>query len=147
MLIREATAADVPALVELLRDDTLGALRESTPDDPVYAEAFAAIAGDPNQTLAVAELDGEVVGTLQLTIIAGLGRKGARRALIEAVRVRSDLRSRGFGRQLVVWAVERARTAGCAMVQLTSDKSRVDAHRFYTGLGFSDSHVGFKLML
>jgi GNAT superfamily N-acetyltransferase len=145
--IRPATEADVPRIVELLRDDALGVQREGPPDDPVYQQAFAAIDADPQQTLAVGVLDGSVIACLQLTIIPGLGRRGARRALIEAVRVRSDLRGRGLGRQLIAWAVEQARAADCVMVQLTSDKSRVDAHRFYSSLGFSDSHVGYKLML
>ncbi|WP_460406927.1 GNAT family N-acetyltransferase [Actinophytocola sediminis] len=144
--IRRATVADVPAIVAMLADDPLGATRES-PGDPAYAAAFAEIDRDERQYLAVAELDGEVVGTLQLTFIPGLSRRGATRALIEAVRVRADQRGAGLGRRLAEWAIEQARSRGAAMVQLTTDASRVDAHRFYEKLGFVPSHVGMKLAL
>lgn len=145
--IRRATAADVPAIVAMLADDPLGATRE-TPDDPApYEQAFARIDADPAQHLAVAERDGNVVGTLQLTVIPGLSRRGMTRALIEAVRVHRDERGSGLGTQLVEWAVEEARRQGCAVVQLTSDATRTDAHRFYERLGFEASHVGFKRML
>lgn len=118
--VRRATAEDLPEIVAMLADDPLGATRES-PDDPApYREAFARIDADPNQHLVVAERDGRTVGTLQLTVIPGLSRRGASRALIEA------------GRQ------------GCALVQLTSDATRVEAHRFYERLGFEASHLGFK---
>jgi GNAT superfamily N-acetyltransferase len=145
--IRRATRADVPAIVTMLRDDQLGATRESTPDDPVYLDAFDAVAADPHQWLVVGVLSGSVVASLQLTIIPGLSRRGARRALIEAVRVRSDQRGGGLGATLIGWAVEKARAEGCVMVQLTTDRSRVDAHRFYERLGFEASHFGYKLML
>jgi GNAT superfamily N-acetyltransferase len=145
--IRRATRADVPAIVEMLRDDHLGATRESQPSDPVYLDAFDAIAADPNQWLVVGVLSGSVVASLQLTVIAGLSRRGARRALIEAVRVRSDQRGGGLGAILVGWAVERARAEGCVVVQLTTDRSRVDAQRFYERLGFEPTHLGYKLML
>jgi len=145
--IRRATAADLPAIVGMLADDHLGALREAAADDPAYAAAFAEIAADPHQWLVVGELADEVVAMMQLTIIPGIGRKGARRALIEAVRVRSDLRGGGLGRSLIRWAIDTARAEGCAVVQLTSDKSRTDAHRFYDSLGFTASHVGYKLAL
>lgn len=144
--IRRATAADVPAIVAMLADDPLGAARES-PGDPVYAAAFAEIDADERQYLAVAEVGGEVAGTLQLTFIPGLSRRGATRALIEAVRVRSDFRGGGLGRRLAEWAVAEARARGAALVQLTTDASRVDAHRFYTRLGFQPTHVGMKLTL
>jgi len=145
--IRRATAADVPAIVAMLADDPLGATRE-TPDDPApYEQAFARIDADPAQHLAVAERDGTVVGTLQLTVIPGLSRRGMTRALIEAVRVHRDERGSGLGTQLIEWAVEEARRQGCAVVQLTSDATRTDAHRFYERLGFEASHVGFKRML
>ena len=145
--VRRATREDVPLIVAMLRDDPLGATRESTPADPVYASAFEAIAADPHQWLVVGVRAGEVIATLQLTIIAGLSRRGARRALIEAVRVRSDHRGGGYGQTLVRWAVDKARDEGCVMIQLTTDKSRVDAHRFYERLGFTDTHVGYKLAL
>ena len=96
--------------------------------------------------LMVATSGAEVVGTLQLTFIPGLSRQGATRALIEAVRVRSDQRGSGLGGKLIEWAVETARSRGAAMVQLTTDASRVDAHRFYERLGFSATHVGMKLI-
>jgi GNAT superfamily N-acetyltransferase len=145
--IRPAVAADVPTIVSLLADDALGAAREANPADPRYAAAFAEIARDPRQLLVVGVLDGAVVATLQLTFIPGLSRQGAVRALIEAVRVKGDLRGRALGRQLITWAIDEARARGCAVVQLTTDKSRVDAHRFYEALGFEASHVGMKLML
>ncbi|MEO3767625.1 GNAT family N-acetyltransferase [Streptomyces sp. B8F3] len=147
LAIRRATAADVPAIVAMLADDPLGATRE-TPDDPApYDDAFARLAADPGQYLAVAERDGRVVGTVQLTVIPGLSRRGATRALIEAVRVHREERGGGLGTQLIEWAVEEARGRGCAVVQLTSDATRTDAHRFYERLGFAASHVGFKRML
>ncbi|GGS51719.1 GNAT family N-acetyltransferase [Actinokineospora fastidiosa] len=145
-MIRTASAADVPAIVALLADDPLGAARER-PGDPRYAAAFAEIAADPNQVLVVAERDGEVVGTLQLTFTPGLSRLAALRATIEGVRVRSDQRGAGLGQELVEWAVERARERSAALVQLTTDRSRPDAHRFYERLGFVPSHVGMKLDL
>ncbi len=145
--IRRATATDVPAIVALLADDPLGATRENPDDMTEYLRAFRDIDADPHQTLVVAEREGEVVGTLQLTIIPGLSRQGTTRALIEAVRVRSDQRGVGLGAHLMQWAVDEARRRGCRMVQLTSDRSRVDAHRFYHRLGFQDTHLGFKLML
>jgi len=143
--IRRATAEDVPEIVAMLADDPLGAARES-PGDPAYAAAFADIDADPRQLLAVAAVDGSVVGTLQLTFIPGLSRRGSTRALVEAVRVRSDQRGSGLGRRLTEWAIETARSRGAALVQLTTDASRVDAHRFYERLGFVPSHVGMKLV-
>jgi GNAT superfamily N-acetyltransferase len=131
----------------MLADDPLGATRE-TPDDPApYEDAFVRIDADPGQHLVVAERDGRVVGTVQLTVIPGLSRRGATRALIEAVRVHREERGGGLGTQLIEWAVEEARRRGCAVVQLTSDATRTDAHRFYERLGFAASHVGFKRML
>jgi GNAT superfamily N-acetyltransferase len=146
MEIRRATARDVPAIVEMLADDPLGARRER-PGDPAYAEAFKEIDSDPRQLLVVAEVGTEVVGTLQLTFIPGLSRLGASRALIEAVRVRADQRGTGLGGRLIQWAIDTARTRGAALVQLTTDASRTDAHRFYERLGFQATHVGMKLPL
>ncbi|HEX4704191.1 MAG TPA: GNAT family N-acetyltransferase [Pseudonocardiaceae bacterium] len=145
-VIREARRDDVPAIVAMLADDPLGARREQ-PGDPAYLAAFGEVAADPRQLLMVADVDGEPVGTLQLTFIAGLSRRGATRAQIEAVRVRSDLRGAGLGADLVRWAIDTARERGCVMVQLTSDNSRVDAQRFYRRLGFEVTHVGMKLPL
>lgn len=145
--IRLATIEDLPAIVRMLADDPLGASRETDPGDLRYQSAFLEIAADPQQKLMVGVRGAEVVGTLQLTMIPGLSRQGSRRALIEAVRVRSDQRGLGLGRKLIEWAIEESRTAGCAMVQLTTDSSRVDAHRFYESLGFEGSHLGMKLAL
>lgn len=152
--IRRAERADVPAIVALLADDPLGALRER-PGDPAYLAAFDDLAADPRQLLVVAETNagpadttgGEVVGTLQLTFLAGLSRLGATRAQVEAVRVRSDQRGGGLGRRLLLWAIDTARDRGCALVQLTTDVTRTDAHRFYRALGFEPTHVGMKLRL
>jgi len=145
--MRRATEADVPAIVTLLADDELGAKREFPNDIAPYLAAFAAIDADPHQLLDVAELDGEIAGTMQLTFIRGLSHRGATRAQIEAVRIASDLRGQGLGTTLIAWAIEEARRRNCSLVQLTSNNSRTDAHRFYTRLGFTQSHAGFKLQL
>lgn len=147
--LRPARREDVLAIVAMLADDALGALREdmSEPLPQVYYDAFDELARDPNNRLLIAEKDGAIVGTLQVTFIRGLSRKGMRRALIEAVRVASGRRSEGIGEQIIRAAIDLARTEGCAMVQLTTDKSRKDAHRFYERLGFTASHEGMKLML
>lgn len=145
---RRAVRADLPRLLELIADDVLGRNREGVgSDDPAYQRAFDAIDRDPNQRLLVAELDGRVVGMLQLTFIPGLSRRGAWRANIEAVRVDSGLRGRGIGAWLIGCAVATARAHGCRLAQLTSDRRRTEAHRFYGRLGFSDSHIGFKRVL
>jgi GNAT superfamily N-acetyltransferase len=144
--IRRATAEDVPTIVEMIANDQLGARRER-PGDPRYLEAFKEIDADPNQLLAVLDKDGEVVGTLQLTFTRGLSRLGMKRATIEAVRIRDDQRGEGIGQRFVEWAIDVAREHGCGLVQLTTDASRVDAHRFYERLGFTASHVGMKLAI
>jgi GNAT superfamily N-acetyltransferase len=145
--IRPATAADVPAIVAMLADDPLGAKRESPEDLATYLAAFERVAADPGQHLVVAVRDGRTVGTLHLTVIPGLSRRGAGRSLIEAVRVRRSERGNGLGTQLIEWAIEESRRQKCVLVQLTSDASRTDAHRFYERLGFAATHVGFKLPL
>jgi GNAT superfamily N-acetyltransferase len=147
LVIRRATASDVATIVAMIADDQLGATRESTDDLTPYLAAFEQIDTDPNQLLIVAERNDEVIGTLQLTIIPGLSRRGSTRGLIEAVRVAASARGAGLGSRLIQWAVEESRTRGCALVQLTSDKTRTDAHRFYTNLGFENTHEGFKLKL
>jgi len=145
---RRATLADLPRLLELLADDTLGKNREATgSSEDCYVQAFIAIDSDPNQHLLVGELAGQVIAMLQLTFIPGLSRRGALRANIEAVRVDSALRGHGIGNWLMREAIQLARERGCSLVQLTSDKSRTDAHRFYHRLGFVCSHAGFKLKL
>ncbi|AGS70613.1 GNAT family N-acetyltransferase [Streptomyces collinus] len=145
--IRRATAADVPAIVGMLADDPLGAQRESPDDMTPYLAALERLAADPNQHVVVAVREGRVVGTLQLTVVPGLSRKGATRSIIEGVRVHADERGSGLGTRLIEWAVEESRRQECQLVQLTSDNSRTDAHRFYERLGFTASHVGFKLPL
>ncbi|WP_098456590.1 GNAT family N-acetyltransferase [Sanguibacter antarcticus] len=145
--IRAATRDDIPAIVRMLADDPLGASRETPDDRAPYDAAFDRILAEPQHRLVVAERDGIVVGTLQLTIVPGLSRQGANRGLVEGVRVDSSARSGGLGTQLVAWAIEAARASGCTLVQLTTDASRTDAHRFYERLGFVGSHVGFKLAL
>lgn len=147
LVIREATLADLPAILALLAKETIPVDRETDPADPCYRAAFDEIAANPNELLVVAELDGRVVGTLQLTFLLGLSFRGRWRGQIEAVRIAEDLRSRGLGAQLINWAVERCRERGCFMVQLTSNLSRADAHRFYERLGWAKSHAGFKLKL
>lgn len=149
LAIRRATEADLPAIVAMLADDGLGAGREdaSLPLAPGYLAAFAAIAADGNQFLVVAELDGAAVGTLQLSFIPGLSHKGAWRGQIESVRIASGHRGTGLGQRMFEWAIAECRVRGCSMVQLTTDKSRNDAHRFYGRLGFAASHEGFKLKL
>jgi GNAT superfamily N-acetyltransferase len=145
--IRRARREDVESIVRLLVDDQLGAGRDSADDLGPYLKAFEDIDADASQHLMVADLGGEIVGTLQLTIIPGLARKGALRGQVEAVRVRGDQRGGGLGGKLMDWAIGESRRRGCALVQLTSDQSRVDAHRFYLRLGFVASHQGFKLTL
>ena len=147
--IRRATRSDLPAIVHLLADDPLGAAREAdvSPLPGTYFTAFEAIDADPNQELVVVEAEGRVIAVLQLTFIPYLTYQGSWRALIEGVRVAADRRSSGIGRRLIGWCIERARQRGCRMVQLTSNKSRADAIRFYESLGFVASHEGFKLNL
>jgi GNAT superfamily N-acetyltransferase len=141
--------ADLPDIVRMLADDMLGAKREeyASPLPESYCAAFEAIVRDPNNELVVGELDERVVAVLQLTCIPNLSRRGSWRALIEGVRVDSSVRSGGVGRRLVEWAIARAREKGCRLVQLTSDKRRRDAIRFYESLGFVASHEGMKLEL
>lgn len=147
-VLRRATAGDTDAVIALLADDPISAARgdvASADDRPAYAEALLEILAEPSNDLLVVELDGAIVGTLQLTSIPGMARRGARRLLVEAVRVRSDLRSSGIGSAVMRWVGERAAPAvGAAMVQLTSDAARTDAHRFYEKLGYIGSHLGFK---
>lgn len=145
--IRPASRDDIPDIVAMLADDTLGATRESPEDLSPYQSACERLQRDPNQLLVVAESEGRVVGTLQLTIIPGLSRKGSTRSIIEGVRVHSSQRGHGLGARLIEWAIEESGRQGCQLVQLTSDSARTDAHRFYERLGFTGSHVGFKLQL
>ncbi len=148
--LRRAVLEDLPSIVALLTDDPLGAARDGADNAEAlhpYARAFESIDADAAHLLAVAEFDSRVVGTLQVTFIPGLARRGALRAQIEAVRVHADLRGSGLGRAMVGWAITEAQHRGCGLVQLTSDKHRPEAHRFYSELGFIASHEGFKLAL
>jgi GNAT superfamily N-acetyltransferase len=147
--MRRATRQDVRRIVEMLADDAIGAAREQLADQlpQAYWDAFDAIAADPNQYLAVAELDGAVVGCLQLTFQPGLTRLGMWRAIVEGVRVDSSRRGARIGEAMMAWAIDEARRRGCGLIQLTTDKRRADAHRFYERLGFVASHEGMKLAL
>ncbi|WP_193597989.1 GNAT family N-acetyltransferase [Microbacterium sp. YJN-G] len=146
--LRRATRADAEALIALLADDPISASRgdrASAEDEPLYRAGLDEILADPMNDLLVAERDGVVVATFQLTLIPGMARRGARRLLVEAVRVRSGLRSAGIGSAMMRWVTDVAAPAlGATLVQLTSDAARVDAHRFYENLGFAGSHRGFK---
>ncbi|REJ04932.1 GNAT family N-acetyltransferase [Microbacterium bovistercoris] len=147
-VLRRATPADTDAVIALLADDPISASRgdqASDDDRPAYAAALVEILADPSNDLLVVELDGAVAGTLQLTLIPGMARQGAKRLLVEAVRVSSALRSSGIGSAVMRWVSDAAAPAlGAALVQLTSDAARTDAHRFYERLGYVGSHVGFK---
>lgn len=147
--IRRATLGDVPAIVGLLADDMLGRAREvfTTPLDPRYAAGFAAIDRDSNQLLLVMDRDGAVIGCCQLSFIPGLSNIGRWRGQIEGVRIAASERGKGLGKVLIRRAIEECRRHGCGAVQLTTDKRRTDAHRFYERLGFVASHEGMKLTL
>jgi GNAT superfamily N-acetyltransferase len=151
MRIRIATRTDVPAVLGLLADDDVSRARgfgvvPEEVDAAVWA-AFEAIDRDDRNELIVATDGDEVIGTCQLTFIPGLSRGGAERMLIEAVRIDSGRRGQGLGGELIRWTVDRARERGCRIVQLTTDKRRTEAHRFYAALGFEASHEGMKLTL
>lgn len=147
--IRSARATDVPAIRDLLADDALGATREDMSDAGLekYNRAFSAIQDDARNDLIVASLDDRLVGTYQVTYIPYLSRGGNERALIEAVRVASNLRGSGIGAKLMDYAITQARARGCQLMQLTTDITRADAHRFYERLGFVTTHHGMKLVL
>lgn len=144
--LRPARRADLPAIMALLADDVLGRDREGGAQDAV-ATAFDEIEADPKSTIWVVERNGLVIGCAQLTVIPGLARQAMKRGLIESVRIVSSQRGQGIGRWLIAALADKAREAGCGVLQLTSDKRRTDAHRFYESLGFAMSHEGFKLML
>ncbi|MFH8577934.1 GNAT family N-acetyltransferase [Streptomyces zaomyceticus] len=147
LALRPAARSELPAVLALLADEETVVDPASIAVTEAYERAFADIGADPRNEILVLT-DGELVlGCLQITYIPGLGRGGAERALIEAVRIRADRRGGGLGRELMERAVARARERGCALVQLTSDKRRADAHRFYASLDFARSHDGFKLTL
>lgn len=152
IVFRTATRTDLAAIVALLADDPLGREREAAGASPAavdarYVAAFEAIAADANQQLVVVTEGDTVVGTLQLSFIPGIARQGAWRGQIEAVRIAAQRRDAGLGQRMFEWAIARCRERGCTLVQLTTDKRRPDAHRFYEKLGFVASHEGYKLAL
>jgi GNAT superfamily N-acetyltransferase len=150
LTFRDATPSDIPSIIELchygdMRGKNTPPLDPASLDDPRYRTAFDAIATDPSHRLIVAEKAGEVVGTLQISLIPGMTHFGLTRGQLENVHIRADQRGNGLGTAMLTWAIERCREAGCGLVQLTSGKPRADAHRFYEKLGFVRSHEGFKL--
>lgn len=150
-IFRDARREEVAAVVALLADDALGQTREAfaaaAPVDTAYLSAFDAIERDPNNRLIVAELEGEVAGCMQLTTIPHLTFKGGTRLQIEGVRVKETFRSRKVGAAMIDWAIAVARARNCHLIQLTCNRERVDARRFYEGRGFEPTHVGYKLYL
>ena len=146
---RNATETDISDLVNLLADDDLGVKREdiSIPLNQSYIDAFYSIEKDPNNELTVVECNGDLVGMLQLTFIPYLTHTGSWRCLIEGVRIIKNYRGQGFGTEFIRWAIKRATEKNCSIVQLTSDKQRPDALRFYESLGFQATHEGFKLKI
>jgi GNAT superfamily N-acetyltransferase len=150
VVLRRAALPDVPAIIALLADDELGATRDgirTETDLAVYQQAFGAIDRDAAQLLVVGDADGRLVATLQLMFLPGLSHRGGVRAQIESVRVAAELRGHGLGQAMMAWAIDEARRRGCRLVQLSTNKSRSDAHRFYERLGFVASHEGMKLPL
>ena len=149
VLFRPATRADLPAIVRMLADDDLGSQRErvENPLPDSYYSTFEQINNDLNHELIVAELDGDVIGTLHLMFLPSVSFQGGLRAQIESVRVDKRFQSQGIGSEMIKWSMERAKERGAHVVQLTTHKSRVDAHRFYERLGFKGTHLGMKLSL
>ncbi len=148
-VFRDAAREDVKAVVALLADDELGQTREASGHglDPAYWKAFEAIERDPNNRLIVADLDGEVIGCMQLTTIPHLTFTGGTRLQVEGVRVKETFRGQKIGELMIEWAVAYGQARHCHVVQLTSNQSRKDAIRFYEKLGFEPSHIGFKQYL
>lgn len=149
ILFRSARREDLPSIVRMLADDHLGSQRERF-QDPLpesYYSAFEQIDNDPNHELIVAEREGEVIGTLHLMFLPSVSFQGGLRAQVESVRVDKRFQSQGIGSEMMKWAVERAKQRGAHVVQLTTHKSRLEAHRFYERLGFKGSHIGMKLSL
>jgi GNAT superfamily N-acetyltransferase len=146
LLIRKAAHGDIAAILALLADDDLAKLGEGGVT-PQHESAFEAVDCDKNQFLAVAEREGKIVGTLQITFIPGLARSGMWRAQIEGVRIARPMRGQGLGHELLRWAIDRSKDRNCKLIQLFMDKRRSDAHRFYEELGFKANHQGFRLYL
>lgn len=152
LTFRDAIPADIATIIGLshagdARGRDTPPLDPATLDDPRYRAAFDDIAADPSHRLVVAERNGEIVGTIQISYIPGMPNFGMKRGMLENVHIRADQRGSGLGTEMMLWAIERCREAGCGLVQLTSNKLRLDAHRFYGKLGFTKSHEGFKLKL
>ncbi len=149
MIFRKAVKEDLPSIIEMLASDFLGKTREKfeIPLPQSYFDAFEKINSDINQELTVLELDGEVIGTMQLTFIPNLNYGGSLRMLIESVRVKDTMTGKGIGTKMMEYAINRAKEKNCRIVQLTTDKRRKDAHRFYEKLGFAATHEGMKLHL
>lgn len=149
IIFRIATRDDLSSIVRLLADDDLGSQRERA-EDPLpesYYSAYNEINQDKNHELIVAELNGEVIGTLHLMFLPSISFQGGLRAQIESVRVDTRYQSRGIGGEMMKWSIERAKVRAAHIVQLTTHKSREDAHRFYERLGFKGTHLGMKLSL
>jgi ribosomal protein S18 acetylase RimI-like enzyme len=149
LVFRRATRADLPSVVRMLADDDLGSQREQfeTPLPEPYYTAFEQIDHDPNHELIVAERNGEVIGTLHLMFLPSISFQGGLRAQVESVRVDKRFQSQGIGSEMMKWSLERAKQRGAHVVQLTTHKTREDAHRFYERLGFKGTHLGMKLSL
>lgn len=149
ILFCQATREDLPKIVRMLADDFLGSRREryENPLPESYVKAFEEIEADKNNELIIAEKDGEIVGTLQITFTPSISFQGGKRATVESVRVDEKYRGQGIGKELMKWAINRAREENCVAVQLTTNAERKDAHRFYENLGFKGSHLGMKLYL
>jgi ribosomal protein S18 acetylase RimI-like enzyme len=147
MTLREARRDEVRQIVEMLIDDDLGQSREDLADLTPYLQGFDAIAADPSNTQYVWEENGEILGCLQLTVIPGIGQRGLRRAQVEGVRVKGARRGLGVGQKMMQAVMAIARERGCDIMQLTTNKTRKDAQRFYEQLGFTKSHEGMKVKL
>ncbi|EJN02297.1 GNAT family N-acetyltransferase [Phyllobacterium sp. YR531] len=149
LIFRKAVQSDLSHLIALLADDEIGQTREvvSDPVDGAYIQAFRAIGDDPNQLLVTVLHDETIIGCMQLSYIPGLSRSGMWRGQIESVRIAAGYRDQGIGRRMIEWAISNFKERGCGLVQLTSDKTRLDALRFYASLGFNPTHEGYKLSL
>lgn len=144
--ILSAQTSNIEEIIALLQDDELGKTRE-TANAEQYVQALAAIISAENNEFYLAFINHEIVGCFQLTIIPSLSRGASKRAQIESVRVSSDFRGQGIGREMMNWAIAHSADLGCNLVQLTTDKTRDYAHDFYIGLGFEPSHIGMKLKI
>lgn len=147
LVFRLAKKEDLPAIIRMLADDSLGEAREQVNDEisDNYLQAFERISNDPNQELTIVEMNGEAVATFQLSFIPYLTYQGGMRAQVEAVRTHANYRGQGIGSKVFAYIINRAKEKGCHMVQLTTDKQRPDAIRFYEALGFKSTHEGMKL--